>query len=399
MLKLHVLRAHTGDCFILEFAKNNNEPKYILIDGGTSGTFRDYLQPYLLEQSGIEFELVVVTHLDDDHIMGISKLLDKIYSQGFSLHKLVKIKELWYNDLGVVLESDEVRKSKISRALETPKIFEPEFDKNIDKHFVEFMELDEPEFITRSWKSGIEFEDKLKKMHIPFNKGFKNEMISLDSSNLTREFDEHLKLKIIGPFQEQLDTLLDKWTEWLVKNAHKLKNVNLRKTNEDKTPPNLSSIMFLAEADGKTILFTGDGRGDHIINGLRERNILTGKTIEVDVLKCPHHGSDRNITEEFFKTILTKTYVISGNGDYHNPHANTLIMIAKVAKSLGRKITIYITYAVEDIDDSKDSGKNRKKRLQTQLEEFQRVCPKDKYTYELKFIDSDKDVLTLVLSE
>jgi hypothetical protein len=34
----------------------------------------------------------------------------------------------------------------------------------------------------------------------------------------------------------------------------------------DRSIPNLSSIMILAEADeGKKILFTGDGRGDHLL--------------------------------------------------------------------------------------------------------------------------------------
>ena len=399
MLKLHILRAHTGDCFMLEFAKNNNKSKYILIDGGTSGTFRDYLKKYLENQPGIELELVVVTHLDNDHIMGISKLLDQIHSQGYTRYPIAKIKELWYNDLGVVLKSDDVRKNRVTRALDTPKTLDPEFEENVDKHFAEFMELDEPEFLTRSYKSGIEFEQKLKDLDISTNKGFKNEMVSLDSPNLTRKFDGHLSLKIIGPFQEQLDTLLEKWTEWLEKYAHKLKDVNLRESSKDNTPPNLSSIMFLAEADGKTILFTGDGLGDHIIEGLRKRNILTDETIEVDVLKLPHHGSDRNITEEFFKTILAKTYIISANGDHDNPSSGTLIKIAKVAKGLRRKVSIYITYAVADIDDSTDAGKNRKKKLQAQMEEFQNECPEDDYTYELKYIESDKDVLTLELSE
>lgn len=397
MLKLHTLRAHSGDCFILEFAKNNNESKYILIDGGPSHVFEDYLEPYLKKHPGIEFELVVGTHCDDDHVIGLSDLLDKMYSQGFDRHKLAKIKQFWYNSLEATLPLDDNRKNRMSRAFETPKNSDLLDDESADQLLAKVMELDEPEFLTRSYKDGLELLQKLKDMTIPINKGFKDELISLDSPNLTREFDKHLTLEIIGPFQEQLDDLMEKWLKWLEKYKAKLESRALK----DRKAPNLSSIMFLAEADGKTILFTGDGRGDHIIKGLRERNILTGETMEVDVLKLPHHGSDNNINPEFFETILAKSYIASGNGDYSNPHSNTLIMIAKAAKSLGREITIYITYDSEDIDDSdkKGVGKRRKKRLQTQLEEFQKKCPEDEYTYKLKPMDSDKDVFTLVLAE
>jgi hypothetical protein len=54
----------------------------------------------------------------------------------------------------------------------------------------------------------------------------------------------------------------------------------------DNSIPNLSSIMLLAKADGKTILFTGDVRGDHLIQGLNQTGLLdTEGKIHVDVLK------------------------------------------------------------------------------------------------------------------
>lgn len=401
MLKLHILRANCGDCFVLEFAKNNDKSKYILIDGGPHGVFKNYLRPFLEKYSGIEFELVVATHSDDDHVIGLSQLVETIYAQGFSTHKLAKIKQFWYNSLEATIENNIDKKNRLTRALQTPKKRNLELDdKKMEELFAKSMELDEPEFLKRSYKSGLELRQSLKDMKIPINQGFKDELISLDSPNLTRDFDGHLLIKIIGPFQTQLDNLMEKWLKWFEDYSAELKSRDIRGSLKDNTIPNLSSIMFLAEADGKTILFTGDGLDDHILEGLRERQILTGETMEVDVLKLPHHGSERNVSEEFFKTVLSKSYVISGNGDYDNPSAKTLIMIAKITKCLEReKVTIYITYDSKDIDDRKESGKNRKERLEAQLNEFRNECPEDEYPYELKTIDSDKDVLTLVLSE
>jgi uncharacterized protein YehS (DUF1456 family) len=44
----------------------------------------------------------------------------------------------------------------------------------------------------------------------------------------------------------------------------------------------------------------------------------------VDILKVPHHGSDRNVSEEFFNTVHADYYVISANGRDDNPSIDTL---------------------------------------------------------------------------
>ena len=43
------------------------------------------------------------------------------------------------------------------------------------------------------------------------------------------------------------------------------------------------------------MLLTGDARGDDVLAGLREAGLLRRSPLHVDVLKLPHHGSDRNV--------------------------------------------------------------------------------------------------------
>ena len=83
--------------------------------------------------------------------------------------------------------------------------------------------------------------------------------------------------------------------------------------------------MFLAEGKNRKILFTGDGSGDDIINVLT-RNAMLDKQgkFHVDILKVPHHGSDRNVSRNFFKTVTADYYVISANGRDDNPSIDTL---------------------------------------------------------------------------
>jgi len=60
------------------------------------------------------------------------------------------------------------------------------------------------------------------------------------------------------------------------------------------TTPNLASLMFLAEENGKSILLTGDGHGDDILKGLAHHQALdANERLQVDVLKVQHHGCGR----------------------------------------------------------------------------------------------------------
>ena len=77
------------------------------------------------------------------------------------------------------------------------------------------------------------------------------------------------------------------------------------------------------------MLLTGDARGDHIINGLENANLMSGGRIHVDVFKIPHHGSSRNADLALYEKITADHYVISANGEHENPDPETFEWIAK----------------------------------------------------------------------
>ena len=69
----------------------------------------------------------------------------------------------------------------------------------------------------------------------------------------------------------------------------------------DESIHNLSSVVVLAEFDGKRMLLTGDARGDFILESLREAKLLKNGKLAVDIFKVPHHGSVRNAAAELFE--------------------------------------------------------------------------------------------------
>jgi hypothetical protein len=66
-----------------------------------------------------------------------------------------------------------------------------------------------------------------------------------------------------------------------------------------------------------------------VMRGLQDAGVLTGATAHFDVLKVPHHGSDRNVTVDFFRRLPADHYIVSGNGKHGNPELETLRMLAE----------------------------------------------------------------------
>src|SRR5206468_8478954 len=99
-----------------------------------------------------------------------------------------------------------------------------------------------------------------------------------------------------------------------------LQDLFLPAKSQDKSVPNLSSIVVLVEVAGKKLLLTGDAHGDDVVAAWGEVG-QGALPATLDVLKMPHHGSIRNCTEKFLKSFVAKHYVFSANGKFDNPDA------------------------------------------------------------------------------
>jgi len=80
-----------------------------------------------------------------------------------------------------------------------------------------------------------------------------------------------------------------------------------------------------------------------VLAGLKMNGLLNSKgRIHVDVLKMPHHGSERNLSENFLKQVTADHYVISANGKFKNPDESTIQALGDVHKD-GKKGTLHLT--------------------------------------------------------
>jgi hypothetical protein len=216
---------------------------------------------------------------------------------------------------------------------------------------------------------------------ITLNPGFPDDVIIADTAGAPRPFG-NLTLTVVGPTQANLDRLREEWEKWLDKAEDAVNTNNPRiMANSDNTPANLSSIQLYAEADGKSMLLTGDGRSDHLVQALDQAGLLDndGK-MHVDLLKLAHHGSDRNVTKTFFKKITADTYVVSADGTNYNPDIATLIWIVEAARDAGRQIRIVCTNATESTEKLKSD------------------YPKADYGYDLDVMPANKHSIRVPLA-
>ena len=103
---LDALSAGKGDALVVRWG-SDDESHLALIDGGPSGVWVNVIQPHLQALAGVNpaghpnpvaLELVVVSHVDDDHIHGIIDLavdIDTAQKQARPLPATVN--EVWHN--------------------------------------------------------------------------------------------------------------------------------------------------------------------------------------------------------------------------------------------------------------------------------------------------------------
>jgi hypothetical protein len=331
MLKLHAIQAQFGDCLLLEYG-TAAAPKFILVDGGPPDTFTNHLSSVLAQKvapNGGRLERVMLSHVDNDHIIGLLDLFAELRRQRANGEaELVSVGGLWHNSFARTLDPNG----------------------NLEPRLVGLLAVNGMEAVmadTGIAVQGIGEGNRLRQssllLNVPLNADLPDP-ITVDTAVNPVTF-ENLTLTVVGPTQANLDALRVQWERWLDRHENAIAGGNPEvMANSDRSVPNLSSICVVAEADGKRLLLTGDQRSDFLYEGLEARGFLDAQgRAHFDVLKVPHHGSDRNITRHFFEHVTADRYVISADGTNDNPDLPTLLWLVDAAHAQQRDVEIIVT--------------------------------------------------------
>jgi beta-lactamase superfamily II metal-dependent hydrolase len=366
MLKLRVIQAQFGDCLILEYG-TAARPRYMLIDGGPEGTYQAHLRPELLSlaQAGKGLDLVVLSHVDNDHIIGLLELMaEQANNRQVGKPDLIAFTSLWHNAFNETVGGQGGVAGKLEAAAAS--------------YSTAFASMPEANAVIFGISEGSQLQEAGQELGLSRNGGFSGGVITVDNAAKPVPL-KGVKLWVSGPTAAHLERLRKEWADWLKKAQYAAAYGNAAEIKKaDTSIPNLSSIMLLAVSGRRKILLTGDGLGSDVIDGLRQAGMLDANgRLHVSILKLPHHGSARNVDRAFFDTITASTYVVSANGRYDNPDLDTLVWLVEAARQQRRRVTIAAT--------------NDTIATRQLLEKY----PPAEYRYKLVLMDADRHSMRL----
>jgi len=365
---LEALQAKYGDSLLLHYG-TKKDPKLIIIDGGPAGVFDKSMRPRLealkakrSPDDPLPVRLMMVSHIDDDHIRGILDLTDSLIEQRDNKESLLcDITTLWHNSFDEILgnnETDAIAAS-LNSVVKLSAAGDLTFPSNLFRDHA-------PAAIAANVPQGRRLRQNVSKLALLANDPFEKLVVLSKKKKKPMVIDGKLKFTIVGPSQMRLEKLQTDWDKKLkeLKKKPPAQARALAAEFIDNSVYNLSSIIVLAEVEGKRMLLTGDGLGADILSGLKEAGLLKeGGKLHVDLFKMPHHGSIRNNSEELLSTVTADHYVMSANGKYDNPDVPTLKLLSKIRG--GDKCTFHLTNPVPAAvkffkADQKKAGKKYK---------------------------------------
>lgn len=331
MFRIHMLAADHGDCLWIEFG-DTVPPKRILIDAGTVGCYPRSLLPKIqktVEMEGsCKFELFVITHIDADHIGGAIEFLKQAGANA------VSIEEIWFNGYFHLSNTSPAVLGAAQGEKLTPLVQ------------------------NGPWE---------------WNKQFKNLAVMVpDKGKLPTFTFSGMRITLLSPSFEKLRKLKPKWGKEVQKaglipgQAFYLEDVlpdgflggaveDWADTafKEDQAEPNGSSIAFIAEFEGKRVLFGADAHPTVLLESLK-RAPLNLETLPLCALKLPHHGSKNNVSKELIKAFPADNYLVSTNGQqFNHPDEEAIARILTQDKSAAKTIHFNVPTESNEVWKSK----------------------------------------------
>src|SRR4029453_10485656 len=304
VFSLDVRRARKGDCLFLHFG-TAQKPGLVMIDGGPKAVYDPHLRPRLVEirkarglsaQQPLPGDLLMVSHVDDDHIQGILDFTRELRQSVGA--PFVRVDRLWHNSFEAILGKEPKELKTGVAAQFGAASLQGELP---DDATIEGAADEDPEVARSTLKvlarvaQGFQLRLDAEALDWPLNPHVNEQLIMASGQEV--DITGGLSFVVAGPMQPELVALKKTHDEWLqtLKDQGK-KPEDALAAFVDRSVPNLSSLVVVAKAGGKTMLLTGDARGDKILKGLETVGLLPpGGTLHVDVLKVPHHGSSNNV--------------------------------------------------------------------------------------------------------
>jgi beta-lactamase superfamily II metal-dependent hydrolase len=311
-----------GDCLLISWG-SPEKLWHMLIDLGRGQTYKK-IRPEL-QALGV-LELLVISHIDADHIAGTIPMIREEEAPFVP-------KRVWYNALPHLIAAR-------------------------DRHAqVEPFGARQGEKLARG----------IVHLNWPWNREFASEIVSTDSEEAKAaiHLDGGLTLRLLSPNDVGLIALIPQWQKELARamvrpfdpdeeedplgaQFEPFGTVNVNGLADeaysaDPTEANGSAIAFVAEFDGKRMLLAADAHSEVLEEAIKPLADAEDGRYRVDLFKVSHHGSKANTSKNFPKLISCSHFAFSTNGDRHeHPDPQTIARFLKEFEETDK--TLYFNY-------------------------------------------------------
>ena len=114
-------------------------------------------------------------------------------------------------------------------------------------------------------------------------------------------------------------------------NCFNINEVSKKELCKKTTATNSSSIAVIIEFNKKKLLFLGDS-DSFVIEKAIDQYENNGNSLEFDLIKVPHHGSNSNMSLTLIEKLNTDRYLISTDGKFYK-HPDKELILKLINKS------------------------------------------------------------------
>lgn len=332
-MRVEMLPALHGDCLLVEYG-DARRTRRMLIDGGPIGAF-SALQKRLdaLPAGDKRFELMVLSHVDTDHVDGLVRLFANPKPWPFV------VKDVWFNGWRHLEQAHGLLGGKQGEYFSA--------------------------LLARRLDAGC------------WNGAFGGAAVVVQDDKPLPEFTlaGGMKLTLLSPTVPKLNKMRDAWRKdigtamepgdleaaWALLATQKrylpgqgllggspdLDALLQKQSKPDNSAANGSSIAFLAEFASKSCLFLADAHPDAVCASLQRLLKARGlKRLTVDAVKMAHHGSKSNINDELMTLIDAPRFLFSSNGaQFGHPDQEAVHRV--IRRSVHDQPALYFNYLTD----------------------------------------------------
>lgn len=342
-VSITMLPARDGDCLFVE-----SQGFRLLIDGGRSQTGKVELPAFLaalpVRPGKPTVDLMVLTHVDADHVAGLLTLL--------AIPDAATFGEVWFNGLD--------HHKKAAGLFVPPRVPAGTVGTGVPSG-------------TLNVSQAVDFHRLVEAHGLVWNARMGGEAVMIDGgSSLPRiNLTDGLVLILLGPPRQKLANFYPDW-QTAVKGLEKkptlaarprtvptvanVRQLAIQQDIADQTKPNGASISFILEAGSKRVLFAADAHPEDILSGLLQ--YTDADRVFFDAIKVSHHGSAKNNTSALINKLQSPHWLISTDGSRHkHPDAEA---VARIVLTPGAGKMLSFNYRSEmskswDAKDLKDT--------------------------------------------